>query len=175
MREALIVVDMLRDFIDPDGALRVPGGQAIVPAVLRELERARQEGHLVAFVCDSHAPDDLEFSRFPPHAVTGTAGAEIIPGLKPRSGEIVVPKRRLDPFFDTELADLLKREKVTQATVVGVCTHICVMETVGSLSSMDIPARVPRDAVADFDPEMETAALKRMASVFGTDITSDGV
>jgi nicotinamidase-related amidase len=35
----------------------------------------RQEGSLIIFVADSHAPDDLEFQLFPPHCITGTRGA----------------------------------------------------------------------------------------------------
>ena len=51
---------------------------------------------------------------------------------------------------------------ISRATVVGVCTHICVMETVGGLTNRDLKVRVPAAAVADFDPEQSRAALARM-------------
>ncbi len=170
MGRALIVVDMLNDFVQPGGSLFVPGAPEIIPALQRELAAARQRGDLVVYVCDAHDPDDQEFQRFPPHAVAGSGGAEIVPELAPREGEVVLSKRRFDPFFATDLDDLLEREKVELATVVGVCTHICVMETVAGLANRDIPARVPTDAVADFDDELAAAAFKRMASVFGTEV-----
>jgi nicotinamidase/pyrazinamidase len=167
---ALIIVDMLHDFIDPQGALCVPGAVGIVPAVRRELERARAAGETIIHVCDAHDSDDREFERFPPHAVAGSAGAEIIGQLAPRQGELVVSKRRYSPFYDTELHDLLVELGVSQATVVGVCTHICVMETVAGLANRDLAVRVVRDAVADFDPELAQAALKRMENLFGAEI-----
>jgi nicotinamidase/pyrazinamidase len=167
MRRALIVVDMLNDFVQPDGPLFVPGALEIIPAIVQELDAARDNGDLVVFVCDAHQPDDLEFQRFPPHAVAGSQGARVIKELAPQESDLVLAKQRFDPFFATDLDDLLASQGVNQATVAGVCTHICVMETVAGLANRDIPARVPLAAVADFDHELANAALKRMASVFG--------
>ena len=170
MPHALIIVDMLHDFARPQGALFVPGAPDIVPAIQQELAQARQAGDAVIHVCDAHAPDDLEFQRFPPHAVAGTPGARVIEELAPRAGETVVTKQRYSPFFNTELHQILADLGIRRATVVGVCTHICVMETVAGLANRDLQVRVPRDAVADFDPELAEAALKRMASLFGAEV-----
>lgn len=171
MARALIVVDMLHDFVHPQGSLRVPNVQRIIGPVTRELEAARAAGDTVIFACDSHDADDLEFQRYPAHAVTGTPGAEIIGELTPQPGERVVTKQRFSPFYNTELDALLSDAGITEATVVGVCTHICVMETVAGLANRDIAVRVPSDAVADIDDDMERAALKRMATVFNAKIS----
>ena len=171
MSHALIIVDMLYDFVHPQGALCVPGATEIVPAIQRELALARQAGDPVIFVCDAHDPDDREFQRFPPHAVAGSAGAEVIGHLAPMNGEMVVAKQRYSPFFGTQLHDILVKLGVTKATVVGVCTHICVMETVAGLANRDIEVRVLREAVADFDPELAQAALKRMENLFGAEVS----
>lgn len=170
MPQALLIVDMLNDFVRPEGALSVPGAQEIIPNIQRELEAARQAGQAVIHVCDAHAPDDVEFKRYPPHAVEGTPGAEIISELAPLPGEPVVKKKRLNAFFETELGDIVSRIAPDKVTVVGVVTHICVMEAVGGLCYRDIPARVPKDCVADFDQEMEACAFKRMETVFGAEI-----
>lgn len=170
MSHALIIVDMLHDFVHPQGALCVPGAQEIVPAIQRELTRARREGDPVIFVCDAHDPDDREFQRFPPHAVAGSAGAEVIGHLAPRQGEMVITKQRYSPFFNTGLHRILEELGVSEATVVGVCTHICVMETVAGLANRDLQVRVLREAVADFDPELAQAALKRMENLFGAEV-----
>jgi len=170
MRQALIIVDMLNDFVRKDGALSVPGAQEMIPAVARELDAARRTGDLVVFSCDAHDPDDLEFKRYPPHAVAGSPGAQVIAELAPLDHEHIVRKRRLSPFFQTGLAELLARENIQRVKVTGVCTHICVMETVAGLCDRDIPTAVIVDAVADFDPEMAVSALKRMQSVFGAEL-----
>lgn len=166
MSRATLAVDMLNDFILPDGALSVPGGKEIVPAVRRELERARSRGETVIYLCDAHDPGDPEFRRYPAHAVAGTPGSLIVEELAPQPGDLVVHKKDVRPFYRTELGELLRGLGVEQATVVGVVTHICVMEAVAGLCSRGIASRVPADAVADFDQEQAEAAKKRMASVF---------
>lgn len=170
MPQAILVVDMLNDFVRPDGALSVPGAQEIIPNIQRELRQARQEGLTVIYVCDAHDPDDIEFQRYPAHALEGDFGAEIISELTPQPGEAVIKKKRLSVFFNTELDDVIRRLAPEKVTVVGVVTHICIMEAVAGLCDRDIPARVPKDCVADFDEELEAAAFKRMATVFGAEI-----
>ncbi len=170
-KTALIVADMLNDFIDPAGALYVgPSGRAIIPFVAAKIRETREAGGLVVFVCDAHAPDDREFRLFPPHAVKGTWGAQIIPELTPAPEDLIVEKTRYSSFYRTGLEDLLRREKVEQVAVVGVCTSICIMETVKELCDRDLPAIIYRDGVADFDPEAHAFALKHMARVMGAKV-----
>ena len=170
MPQAFLVVDMLNDFVHSDGALFVPGAQEIIYNIQRELESARQAGHTIIYVCDAHDADDLEFERYPAHALDGDFGAEIIPELAPKPGETVLKKKRLNAFFNTKLDDVLRQAAPEKVTVVGVVTHICVMEAVAGLCDRDIPARVPRDCVADFDKDLEASAFKRMTTVFGAEI-----
>jgi len=54
--------------------------------------------------------------------------------------------------------------------VVGVCTSICVMDTVGGLVDRDYAPIVPVRGVADFDPEAHEFALKRMKKIYGARI-----
>jgi len=53
---------------------------------------------------------------------------------------------------------------------VGVCTSICIMETVNELFDRDIPCLVYRQGVADFDPEAHAFALKHMERVMGAKV-----
>ncbi len=170
MHQVFLVVDMLNDFVRPDGALFVPGAEDIIPNIQRELANARKAGNTIIYVCDAHDPDDLEFQRFPAHALAGDYGAAIVSELTPQVGETVLKKKRLNAFFNTQLDDIIRRAAPDKATVVGVVTHICVMEAVAGLCDRDIPARIPKDCVADFDKELETSAFKRMTTVFGAEI-----
>jgi nicotinamidase-related amidase len=139
-KKALIVADMLNDFLDPGGSLYV-GAQAreIIPFVAQKIAEFRAQAGLVIFVCDAHAPDDREFRYFPAHAVKGSWGSQIIPELVPAPGDLVVDKTRFSAFAHTNLDDILKEEQVTEVHVVGVLTSICVMETVRELFERDLP------------------------------------
>ena len=167
-RTALLVIDMLHDFLDPAGALYC-GDQAaaIVPRVGLLLEEHRRQGSLIIFVADSHPPDDLEFNLFPPHCLEGSPGAELLPSLAARPGEHLVRKRRYSAFYGTDLEDILRRQGVDEAHLCGVCTSICVMETCSDLRDRDLHAVVHQEAVADFDPEAHAFALKRIKNILG--------
>ncbi len=170
-KTALIVADMLNDFVDPQGALYVgPPGREIIPFIADQIEATRAREGIVIFVCDTHEPDDREFKYFAPHGVKGTWGAEIIPELPVKPGDYRVAKSRYSCFYNTNLEDILRQEQVEQVAVVGVCTSICVMETVKELFDRDLPALVYRQGVADFDPAAHEFALKHMARVFGAKI-----
>jgi len=69
MEDALLIIDMLNDFVHPKGALYIPGAEKIIPNVKRELDRAHQSGIPVIYVNDAHQPDDPEFKVWPKHAV----------------------------------------------------------------------------------------------------------
>ncbi len=167
-RRALLVIDMLSDFLDPAGALYC-GDQAagIVPQARRLLQEHRQQGSLIVFVADSHPPDDLEFQLFPPHCLTGTPGAAPLPGFQPRDGEHWLTKTRYSAFYGTELADILRRQQVEEVHLCGVCTSICVMETCSGLRNRDLKAVVHQEAVGDFDPQAHAFAIKRMRNILG--------
>lgn len=168
---ALIVADMLNDFLDPGGSLYV-GAQAreIIPFVARKIVEFRAQRGVVVFVCDAHAPDDREFRYFPAHAVKGSWGAEIIPELPLAPGDYRVEKTRYSAFARTNLDDILKQEQVDAVHVVGVMTSICVMETVKELFDRDIPGLVYSQGVADSDPEAHTFALRHMQRVMGAKV-----
>jgi nicotinamidase-related amidase len=167
----LIIVDMLNDFIDPQGALYC-GDTAprIVPFIRERLDHQRGSGLPVIYLQDAHDPDDAEFEKFPPHCIQGTWGSGVIKVLAPQAGEPVIPKKRYSGFYNTDLENHLRRLEVSEAEVVGVCTSICVMDTVGGLANRDYPIVVPQGGVADFDPEMHRFALKRMAQLYGVQI-----
>ena len=170
-KTALIVIDMLNDFLDPGGSLYV-GAQAreIIPFVARKIAEFRAPGRVVIFVCDAHAPDDPEFGAFPAHAVKGSWGAGIIPELTPAPGDYRVEKTRHSAFDDTNLDDILKQEQVEEVHLVGVLTSICVLSTVKDLFHRKLPGLVYRQGVADSDPEAHAAALKQMQQVLGAKV-----
>lgn len=168
INSALIVVDMLNDFLHEKGALYC--GQSthdIIPFIRLRLDAHRRAGSLVVFLQDAHAKDDLEFEKFPPHCIAGTWGGRIIDELAPLTGEHVLPKTRYNGFYGTDLDKILAADAPEDVEVVGVCTSICVMDTVGGLANRDYRTRVPRAGVADFDAEAHRHALQRMERLYG--------
>jgi nicotinamidase-related amidase len=171
-QKALIIVDMLNDFIDEQGVLYCGAqARAIIPFVRDRLSTFRKNGDLVIYLQDSHDENDPEFTKFPKHCVKNTWGSEIIHEIAPVAGEKIITKKRYSGFYGTDLDKILEVGKIKEVEVVGVCTSICVMDTVGGLANRDYDVLVPVLGVADFDNEMHEFSLKRMKKLYGARVS----
>jgi nicotinamidase-related amidase len=173
-REALLILDMLNDFVLPGAPLEVPDTRAIVPAVKREIARARSAGIPIIYVCDAHSPDDKEFSRFgwPAHAVAGTKGADVIDELKPGRDDTVIRKTTYSAFFGTGLLKTLKLLEVESLRLTGTVTHICVLFTASDAVLLGYTVTVVEDGVAGIAREDHEAALRIMKNVLGVKVVA---
>ena len=168
---ALLVIDMLNDFMAEDGALYCgDDAKRIIPFVTKKIDECRSAGCKVIYICDAHAPDDKEFKLFPPHAVEGTEGAKIIDEVSPAPSDIVVTKTTLEPFYNTDLERVLQQVKPDRVGIVGVCTSICVLEAVRALHVREYKIAVYKEGVADFDAEAHESALKKMTDIYGAEV-----
>lgn len=169
--KALLVIDMLKDFIDENGVLCVgPAGKKIIPFVTEIIEKFRKEGHPVVFVCDNHEKDDKEFDMFPPHCIAKTEGSQIIEEINVNPEDKIIRKRRYSAFFGTDL-DLYLREKgVDELYLVGVCTNICVLYSAADARNLGYKVNIYKEGVASFDNEAHRFALKEAESTLGCGI-----
>lgn len=180
MANVVLVVDMLRGFLEPshDGEPHnlYCGDEArqIIPNVRRLLEAEHTRGAHTIFVADTHDPDDKEFDIFPPHCIRGTVENEVIPELRDLPGELL-PKKRYSAFFDTALEQRLDELKPENVIVCGVCTDICVLHTAADARNRDYSVEVPADCVASFDPEAHRWALKHIQEVLGAKVVQQPV
>jgi nicotinamidase-related amidase len=171
MSNVVLVVDMLKGFLEEGYPLFCgEGARRIIPDIRNLLERETAGGSKVFFICDSHAPDDLEFKMFPPHCISGSAETEVIPELAQYPGEII-KKRRYSGFFDTELEEKLAQLKPDRVIVCGVLTDICVMHTIADARNRDYRVEVPVDCVAALDEKIQQFALSHIEKVLGAKLT----
>ncbi len=171
MSRALLVVDMIHDFVHEGGALYCgPSMGRIVPVIQRELDRARAAREPIVYLTDAHLPDDAEFAMFPPHAIVGTTGAEIVPELAPGPDDVVIPKRRYSGFFGTDLDITLREKRVDTLRLVGDCTNICVLYTAADARSLGYAVEVVEDGVTSFDEEAHRNALRELEKTLGAKI-----
>ncbi|MHB8766750.1 MAG: cysteine hydrolase family protein [Deferrisomatales bacterium] len=175
VRRALLVIDMLADFVARDGALRVPDAEGIVPRVAREIAAARRRGDPVVYLCDAHSPAVPEFGRlgWPPHAVRGSPGARVIPALAPQPGDSVVEKTTYSGFHGTALDAVLRGLGVERVRLTGCVTHICVLYTAADAAMRGYEVEVVTDAVAGLDPGDHQFALRQMEQVLGARLVGE--
>ena len=152
-RDVLLIVDVQNDFC-PGGALAVPDGDAIVPAVNR---LARSFSHVI-LTQDWHPPGHASFAGshpgrhpfeaievsygtqilWPDHCVQGSPGAGFHPKLDVPHAELVARKgfrsaidsysafHENDRRTPTGLAGYLRERGFERLTLCGLATDFCV-------------------------------------------------
>jgi nicotinamidase/pyrazinamidase len=145
-RTALVVVDVQNDFADANGSLYVQGGEEVVLASNREIERAEEAGALVVYTQDWHPETTPHFQKdggiWPVHCVHDTWGAEfhadlvvdgpvVRKGVDGRDGYSGFSVR--DPITgeqgETQLGHLLRDLGIRRIVLIGLAGDYCVRET----------------------------------------------
>jgi nicotinamidase/pyrazinamidase len=169
-KTALVIADMIRDFVDVSGMLYVPGIEEIVPEISSLIDQAHKAGSPVIFVNDAHDPDDIEFKQWGEHAVAGSAGAEVVPELGPSKGDHVLTKKKYTVFYETGLQVLLEKMGIEHVVIVGTVTNICVMVSAIEALMMGFKVTVPRKAVKGLNEADSDFALDQLERVFGAQV-----
>ncbi|KAJ4718089.1 Isochorismatase-like protein [Melia azedarach] len=174
-RTALLVIDMQNDFILDDGLMRVDGGKAVIPNVIKAVEIARQRGILVVWVVREHDPQGRDVELFRQHLYStgkvgptskGSQGAELVDGLVIKEGDYKLVKTHFSAFFATHLNSFLRTAGIDSLVIVGVQTPNCIRQTVFDAVALDYQSvAVIIDATAASTPEVHVANIFDMKNV----------
>ena len=167
-RTAVVVIDMLNDFLQPEGAMPLLEGRRLYDPINRLLNAARETDVGVIWVCDEHPPQDREFEKRSVHCLQGTWGAEIVAELKPGEDEYRIPKRRYSGFFETDLDLRLRELAIHHLIVTGVVTNICVRSTVHDAFFRGYDVVIPVECVAATSEREQQSTLYDLDTHFGT-------
>ena len=159
----LIVIDMQNDFID--GSLGTKEAVAIVENVAKKIEKARADGQMVVFTCDTHQSNYLETQEgknLPVvHCIEGTEGWKISSKLPVKDSKVFTKPT----FGSLELADFVATLKdLEEIEIVGLCTGICVISNALILKAKlpEVKITVDSDCCACVTPESHITALNAM-------------
>ena len=185
-RTALLVIDMQRDFLDPQGYAARAGVditrlRATIAPVQALLAMARSASMSVIFTREGHRPD---LSDCPPVKLlrSRTAGAEIgTPGPMGRllvrgeyghdlvdemqlgSTEPVIDKPGYSAFHQTDLDPILRGSQIHTLLICGVTTEVCVHSTVRAATDHGYHCITVSDACASSEPHLQLPALEMIA------------
>lgn len=175
---AVLVVDMLNDFLTPGGKMVLEGSGILIPPMRELLEKAREASIPIIYVNDSHRPglkEDREFKKRAEHCIEGTWGAQVIDELKPEKDDFVVLKRRFSGFYETDLDLTLKDLGVETLMVMGVVTNICVRSTIHDAFFRGYRVIVPKDCVMATGEREQESSLYDIETHFGDVATSEKI
>lgn len=185
---ALVVVDMLYDFID--GSLACQNAENAVRNTLRFIDSQTKgqggEEHEILdtfpilFIRDHHPADHSSFKEqggiWPSHCVAGTHGGEIHEALLPYvCEELTFDKgccRETEQYSGFEgvnaaeqsLGEILELLDTTDVYVCGIATEYCVRNTCEDLLKAGHKVHLLKDCLAYVDHAGHLKALEEMAS-----------
>ncbi|TWU50195.1 Peroxyureidoacrylate/ureidoacrylate amidohydrolase RutB [Candidatus Brocadiaceae bacterium B188] len=171
-RYALLICDMLNDFVKEGAPLEVPKARAIIDNIKKELKKSRKKRIPVIFCCDAHKKFDREFKLWSRHAVKGTDGAQVIKELHPHRQDYLVSKTSYSCFYKTSLDRILKRCGITHIIITGVVTNICILYTVAEAYMRGYQIVIPDNCVAALTQHEHQFAIEQMRHLFHADIIS---
>ena len=188
---AFLDCDTQLDFMDPAGALHVPGAETIVPNVKRLIGFARARRIPLISVVDAHFENDPEFGEWPAHCVAGTQGQRKIPGttwddsivipnrpvpieLRP-GAQIVIEKRIFGVFDNVNMDVVLRKLGVRRLVVFGVSTDHGVRTAALGLLERGHAVSVVTDAVKGMTSEGEIEALSELTASGAKLVTTEEI
>lgn len=187
---ALLVIDMQRDFLDPLGYVAQTGvdvsilRRTIAP-VRRLLAAARAATIPVIHTREGHRADLSDLTVFKQRRaagsgapigsvgplgrllVRGEAGHAIIADVAPLPGETVIDKPGFGAFYATDLELVLRAGGISDLTIAGVTTDICVHSTLREAVDRGFFCTTVADACAAGDPAVHVAMLACIAGEGG--------
>jgi nicotinamidase-related amidase len=197
---ALIVIDMQRDFIEPGGFGAALGNDVaplkrIVPTVGRLIDAFRIAKLPIVHTRECHKPD---LSDCPPAKlvrgkpslrigdpgpmgrilIAGEPGADIVPELSARPGEIVIDKPGKGAFYATPLSSILAERGITHLVFAGVTTEVCVQTTMREANDRGFECLLAEDATESYFPEFKKAAIdmiRAQGAIVGWTATVDQI
>jgi nicotinamidase-related amidase len=140
MARGLLIVDIQRDYF-PGGRFPLVGPEPAAEAAASVLRAFRESGDPVIHVRHESEPD-APFMR------PGTPGVEIHPLVAPDGGEPVITKHAPNSFLDTPLLERLREMSISELTVTGMMTSMCVDATVRAAADLGFSVTVVHNACA---------------------------
>lgn len=177
-RHAILVIDMLNDFVGEKATLRCPGADLIVPNLqklfnwVRERRANGKDEVQIVHIQEAHRKNDADFRVRPVHAVKGTWGSDFIDELKPEGDEYIVQKRRHSGFAYTDLDLYLREENIDTVVLTGVWTNVCVRSTASDALHHAYKVIVLSDGTQSKTQEMHESGLRDL-SLFSKIMTID--
>lgn len=179
---ALMLIDMQRDFLEPDGFGASLGNDVsllrpAVAACARLLALFRELGLPIVHTREAHRPDlgdcppakrlrgspTLRIGDQGPMGrilIAGEEGTRIVPECYPKPGEFVIDKPGKGAFFRTRLAEHLQGLGITHLIVGGVTTEVCVQTTLREANDRGYDCLLVEEATESYFPGFKQATLE---------------
>lgn len=192
-KTALLVFDMINDFVKEGAPFAAPEALEIIPRLKKLIEYCRSKKIPVIYACQVHRPDGSDMGlladiwpqiKEKKGLIQGTEGVEVYNDIKPQEGDIVVWKHRYSAFYNTDLEIILRNKGVDTLIITGGTMNIGCETTARDALNRDIKVIFPSDGniyhdMPDFGwgpirgQEVAKVVLSTIALAIGKVVTID--
>ena len=153
---AVLVIDILGGSGGP-----TPGLEEMAENAVSIVKAARKAGLPVLFTNDAHIEGvDRELELWGEHGICGTDAAQPLADFNVQESDFIIPKRRYNGFFQTDLDLTLRELGVDTLIAFGCDTNICVLQTLAGAYFLGYKTVVPADACGTFLIGTQEAGLE---------------
>lgn len=175
-KQALIMIDMQRGFLDSASPLCIPSAEATVPACAALIDRCHAAGVPVIYAVRHYRSDGSDVEK--PRAAAWAAGGKPLSedcaahlsdafpdAFTVLPQDYVLVKPRFSAFFHTGLDLILRRLGVQTVLLAGTTTPNCIRTTCYDAISLDYDAVVLSDCTSSVTDAVQAANLADMQRV----------
>ena len=168
---ALLVIDVLEGGVSD--SVYDPQVADFAERCGRVTTACRGAGLPVVLCCDAHRKgSDAELALWGDHGLAGTPEARPAACLDVSPTDIVIPKRRYDSFFQTDLDITLRELGVTNVIAIGCDTNICVLQTLAGAFYRGLSSVLVTDATRTFLVGTQEGAETYARRCFGSELVT---
>jgi nicotinamidase-related amidase len=182
-KNALLIIDMQRAFLDEGASFEVADGRGIISNIEKILTQCRREGIPVIWTQSDHSAPygGLILSKY---SVVrndkilwkGHPSFDLYQRMpQPLQSELRVVKHKYDAFYQTDLEMILRNLGVDTVIISGIDTCVCCESTARAAFFRDFNVAFVGDATASYSREGHNATLRVINDIFGRVMTTEKV
>ncbi len=180
---AVVVIDLLRDFFDPEiwpDSLIPQSRQSLVKNTNELVSYCRSKQVTVIWFKQEFKPDlsdaFLHMRRSgKKYTISGTDGCEILPELDVLPEDYILFKSRFSAFFRTRLDELLGKHDINQLILAGITTAWCIRSTAVDAYQRDYDIFIAKDCIAAFNEKDHRDSVQAMDGYIATFLSNSEI
>ncbi|MGO3732250.1 MAG: cysteine hydrolase family protein [Vagococcus sp.] len=173
---ALIVIDMVYDFVNPNGSVYYESNKQVLENVTKLIPEAKSKGLLIIYIQHSHRKGKFDKKTLigRKNCLEGTGG-DLLDSSLPidYENDYILKKRRYSAFDYTDLDLILREHNIKNVVICGTKTNNCVRSTVEDAYHLDYDVYVVSDCVGTDKKEVNDIYLYDINRYYGTVVSSD--
>ncbi|HJF74672.1 isochorismatase family cysteine hydrolase [Gallibacterium anatis] len=178
--KALLILDVINELIHEKGSVGKDGyfEQAQKKSLLKNLKEiislAREKETLIIYVIFGFDKNFTEWSEKTKlfqkvkennQAILGEWSTKIHSDVSPQDKDYVIVKHRVDPFFGTNLEQVLRSNNIDELFLTGVSSEFVVLASVISGHDRDYTINVIEECVSSSDKYSHDCAIHIMSKL----------